>query len=396
MWFNLMFDNEQDAFAQDKKSSWIVYLLTLCFLCFLAWASVFEVEQVARAHGEVIASSRVQVIQSVDGGILESLAVREGDTVAAGQVLARLDQSRFGAAVEEIEARLAALRAKAQRLRAEVVQLDVVSFSEPLVERYPSFVALENALFLQRREGLQASLEVARRGASLAQEELSMVMALAASNDANKSEVIAAKKALNEHRGKEIELQKQFFESARAELALAEDHIAQNAQILKQRNSQLQESVLVAKSAGIVKNIRVTTVGGVLRAGEELMQIIPLDDVLIVEAKASPSDIAQLQKGLTASIRLDPYDYTIFGAVEGEVQYVSADTLKEETGRGEEIYYRVHVSPLHSPVTTTIGRAVEMVPGMTGQVDIRTGSRSVLDYLLKPIRKTLSESFGEQ
>ena len=180
------------------------------------------------------------------------------------------------------------------------------------------------------------------------------------------------------------------------ELTKADDEIAQNVQILTQRQRQLADSVFTALVPGIVKNVRVTTLGGVLRAGEELMQIIPLDDELILEAKVSPADIAQVQQGLEATIRFDPFDYTIYGGVIGEVVYISADTLKEETGRGEEIYYRVHISTKTNPATTTSGRKLEILPGMTAQVDIKTSDRTVMNYLLKPLRKTLSESFGER
>ncbi|MFC7208674.1 HlyD family efflux transporter periplasmic adaptor subunit [Comamonas endophytica] len=147
---------------------------------------------------------------------------------------------------------------------------------------------------------------------------------------------------------------------------------------------------------GIVKNIRVTTVGGVLRAGEELMQIVPVDDELMVEAKVSPADISRVVPGLEATLRFDTFDYTIFGGVKGRVAYVSADSLKEETSRGVDTYYRVRIEPSSLPVTTTTGRTLEILPGMTAQVDIRTGERSLMDYLLKPLRKTMNESFGER
>src|SRR5690606_37155433 len=146
----------------------------------------------------------------------------------------------------------------------------------------------------------------------------------------------------------------------------------------------------------IVKNIRVTTVGGVLRAGEELMQIVPVDDELMIEAKVSTADISLVLPGLDATVRFDTFDYTIFGGVKGTVVFVSASSLKEETSRGVETYYRVRIKPSKTPVTTTTGRTLEILPGMTAQVDIGTGDRSLMDYLLKPLRKTLSESLGER
>ena len=165
---------------------------------------------------------------------------------------------------------------------------------------------------------------------------------------------------------------------------------------MKKERPDSVDSSFIALVPGIVKNIRVTTVGGVLRAGEEIMQIIPVDDDLIIEAKVSPADIARVHEGLEATIRFDPFDYTIHGGVKGTVTYVSADTLKEDTPQGEEIYYRVHVSPTSLPVTTTTGRELEIMPGMTAEIDIRTGDRALMDFLLKPLRKTLSESFGER
>ena len=154
--------------------------------------------------------------------------------------------------------------------------------------------------------------------------------------------------------------------------------------------------MFVALVPGIVKNIRVTTVGGVLGPGEELMQIVPVDDELLIESRVSPADIARVEPGLPVNIRFDPFDYTIFGAAPGEVTYVSADTLKETSEQGTAVYYRVHVRPIDSPVQTTTGQILEIVPGMTAQVDIRTGQRSLMDVLLKPLRKTISESFGER
>jgi hypothetical protein len=133
-----------------------------------------------------------------------------------------------------------------------------------------------------------------------------------------------------------------------------------------------------------------------LSAGEEIMQIVPVDDELIIEAKVRPADIAQIRPGLQSNIRFDPFDYTIFGSVPGKVIYVSADTLKEDTQRGQEIYYRVHVSPIANPVTTTTGKSLDILPGMTAQVDIRTGDRTLMDVLLKPLKKTVTEAFGER
>ena len=378
-----------------RNYSPVLWLLLIAMVSFVVWANSFRIDQVARASGEVIASSRVQIIQAVDGGVLADLNVREGDRVIAGQVLATLDQTRFSASVNEVLARLNALRAKAQRLRAEVTNKSDLVFSEQ-VRAYPALVELEAALFQQRRTGLAEEVRTLEVLVRLADEERQLMAELAGSGDVNRSEVIRVERTLNDAQANLINRKNKYLEDARVELSRAEDEIAQNVQILAQRQEQLDNSVLVALVPGIVKNVAVTTIGGVLRPGEELMQIIPIDDDLIIEAKISPSEIADVHVGLEATVRFDPFDYTIFGGVTGKVIYVSADTLKEETNRGIETYYRVQVATISTnPVVTTIGRELEILPGMTAQVDIRTADRTLIDYLLKPLRKTLAESMGE-
>ncbi|WP_417618501.1 HlyD family efflux transporter periplasmic adaptor subunit [Oceanisphaera sp.] len=378
-----------------RRYSLVLWLLLAGLLAFVAWAFVFRIDQVARATGEVIASSRVQIIQAVDGGVLATLNVKEGDKVEPGQVLAELDKTRFGASVKEIEARLSALKAKAVRLRAEVTEAKLLVFPDALLG-FSEQLRVERALFQQRRTGLAEELRTLKVAMNLAREELTLVRRLARTGDVNRSEVIRAERAANDAESQLIIRKNRFMEEASAELTRAEDEIAQNEQVLAQRQQQLDDSVFRALVPGIVKNIRVTTVGGVLRGGEELMQIIPVGDELVIETKVRPADIGQVHPGLDATIRFDPFDYTIYGGVKGEVIYVSADTLKEDTRQGEEIYYRVHVLTHTNPVTTTTGRELDILPGMTAQVDIRTGDRTVLDFLLKPLRKTLSESFGER
>ena len=379
----------------ERRISPLLLILLIGISSFGFWAYNYTIDEVARATGEVIASSRVQVIQAVDGGVLASLDVREGDRVEKGQVLAKLDDTRFDASVNEIVARLSALKAKEVRLRAEITQANKLVFSQDL-KQLPGLVEVETALFDQRRDGLREELRILRTAVQLSQEEVELVQQLVGTGDVNRSEAIRTQHTLNQAESRLIVRKNRFFEEASSELTRVGDEISQNEQILAQRKQQLDDSVFVAQVAGVVKNIRVTTVGGVLRAGEELMQIIPVDDELLIEAKISPMDISRVQKGHQATLRFDPFDYTIYGGVIGEVVYVSADTLKEETRNGEEIYYRAHIKTPTSPAITTTGRELEIQPGMTAQVDIRTGSRTVMEYLLKPLRKTLTESFGER
>jgi adhesin transport system membrane fusion protein len=374
----------------------LLIVLVLAIGAFLVWASVFQIDEVARSRGEVITGSRVQIIQSVDGGVLNELLVREGDRVRPGQVLARLDQTRFAATVGEINARLFALKAKVARLRAEVVGRNKLTFPHSLEAQAPDITKVERALFEQRRTGLSEELGTLQVAVDLATRELTLVKRLYDNGDASGSEQLRAERSLNEAEAALVNRRNRFLEDARLELTKAEDEIAQNEQLLIRRLEEQTNSVFTAIVPGIVKNIRITTVGGVLAPGEELMQIVPVEDELLIECRVSPADIARVAPGLVANIRFDPFDYTIYGAVRGAVVYVSADTLKEQSDQRTQVYYRVHVKPESSPARTTTGRILEIVPGMTAQVDIRTGQRSLMDVLLKPLRKTLNESFGER
>lgn len=384
-----------DDVERRGHHSRVVWLLVAAFLVAIVWISVYRVDQVVRATGTLISSSRVQVIQAVDGGVLESLKVKEGDTVTKGQVVAVLDQARSSASVKEYDARLAAMQAQAARLRAEVTDAPAIRFP-PAVAKFPEIVAVQNALFAQKRQGLQEELRTLEVAVTLAREDARLVAQLAKNGDVSRSEVIRSERGLNDVEAQLVNRKNRYYQDARIELAKTEDEIGQNEQVRNMRLQQLKDSVLVAPVAGIVKGVRVTTQGGVLKSGEELLQIVPLDDLLIVEAKVRPSDIGFLKKDLPASIRFDAFDYTVYGAVSGKVAYISADTIKEDTRTGEQTYYRVHVVTSGNPVKTRTGRTVEIVPGMTAQVDIRTGDRTVLEFILKPLRKTLTESLGER
>ena len=388
------YDHERKKIYSSGYSV-VLWVLVTGLVAAIVWASVYRIDQVTRGSGTVIASSRVQVIQAVDGGVLKSLKVREGDVVKQGEVLAVLDQTRFAAQVMELDSRLAALYGQAARLRAEVTGAAEINFPAS-VKKFPELIAVQKALFTQKRQGLEEELRTLGVAVRLAREDAQLVAELAKSGDVSRSEVIKAERALNDAEAQLINRKNKYYQDARVELAKTEDDIGQNEQIRTPRAQQLADSVLKAPVDGIVKNVRITTQGGVLRAGDELLQIVPLDDVLIVETKISPSDIALLKPELKATIRFDPFDYTIYGSVSGKVTYVSADTIKEEGKTGELTYYRVHVSTSAKPVMTSTGKTLDILPGMTAQVDIRTGDRTVLEYLLKPLRKTLTESFGER
>lgn len=361
---------------------------------FLAWANWAELDQVTRAGGQIIASSRNQVIQVAEGGVLSEMPVREGAAVKRGQLLARFDKTRAEAGFLESASKAAALKAAVARLHAEVYGGTPV-FPRELSD-YPEFRANQTALFNKRQAALHAdvgALESARR---LIREELEMNMPLLRTGDVSKAEIIKLQRQMVDIQAQIASRRNKYLQDSQAELVKAQEDLSAVEQMVTQRREQLDYTELVAPMDGVVRNVRLTTLGGVARPGEEIMQIVPVDDDLIVEAKVRPADIAFVKPGLPASVKLDAWDYSIYGALDGTVSYISADTLDEEVRNNEQPYYRVQVKTSGRKLMSRAVEKIDVQPGMTAQVEIKTGKRTVLAYLTKPITKTLSESLGER
>lgn len=369
-------------------------LLATCVVFVLvvaAWATFARIEEQVRAPGTVIASSRSQVIQAVDGGTLKVLHVKEGDRVQAGDLIAELDPVRFQASSNEIAAKVASLTATIERLEAEMNGRPLV-FSV-VVRQYPDILRAQTDLHRKRLRAQEEELQAIGQSLVLAREELDAMEKLATSGDASKSEVLKARRQVNDLTAQSTNKRNAFRQDAQLEHAKARAELAQTEQVLAQRSEALESTYLRAPMAGIVKNVRLTTVGAVLKAGDELMQIVPSNDALIVEAKVRSADVAFLRNGLRANVKLDAYDYTLYGSLKGQVVYISPDTLEEDLKRDETPYYRVHVETREPDAGGRV--RLDVRPGMTATVEIITGERSVASYLLKPLRRTLDESLHE-
>lgn len=383
--------------SEIYNGSSIVWIVFAAFSGFVLWSYFFELDQFVRAQAKVFSQSRVQVIQSVDGGVLDALYVKEGDFVEKGQILAKINSKRFEASSNEIQARVYGLRAKIARLSAEISNTPL-EFDPELVAGANEIVDIERTLYESRKASLKNDVAALRDNLRLAAREKKIVDQLNATGDVDQMEVLTAEKAVIDAEAKLRSRVNEYREKASAELAEARDELSQSSQVLSQRTDMVQSSDVVAQIPGYVKNINITTIGAVLKAGEELMEIIPDDDQLLLEAKVSPKDIADLSLNQTATLRLDPFDSSIYGTIEANVKFISGDTVIEDGSRPgqEQTFYIVHLVIPANPVLTSIGKEVELIPGMTGQVDIKTGNRSVLTYLLKPVVKTLNQSFGEK
>jgi len=378
-----------------SNGSIVVRSISLAVVLFAVWAYFFEIQQSVRAMGSVNTSSRIQIVQSVDGGVLAEMLVSEGDVVEKGEVVARFDQTRFVAQTNEIRARVMALQARVDRLRGEVSS-KLPEFSNQ-VAADKELVDLELTVYRSRISNLHAQLSAQEELVSIAAAETQILRDLHSTGDISQAELLNSERALVEAQARLEAIQGDFLEQSARELAEAQDQLAQNLEILLQREAVLKASTVEATVAGQVTNIAISTSGAVIQAGEELMRIVPKDSELFVEVRIAPTDIADVEVGDIARLQFDAYDPSVFGSVTGAVTFVSGDVINEKGQMGqEEPVYIAHVSLAGQKVTTSIGRELQLIPGMTAQVDVQAGARTVLQYLLKPIVKTLSNSLSEK
>lgn len=383
-------------FKTMKTSSWIIITIAIALVAFIVWSLWAELDQITRAPGKVIPIGRVQIIQSADGGVIGEIRVREGDLVRQGQVLVVLDKVKLQAGVTESSARVAALKSQMVRIKAELYDRPL-SFPADVLS-YTEFVSNQRQLYLKRRASLQSDLSALRSMKRLMEEELNLNLPLVRSGDVARSEIIRMQRGITDIDGQLSGKQARYIQDLQTEFTKTEEDLVTAEQVFAQRNDALKATDLVAPTNGIVKNVRLTTVGGVLRPGDEVLQIVPTGEKLIVEAQVPPRDIAFIKLGQVASVKFDAYDSSIYGPGSGKVTYVSPDTLAEQRPDGTaNIYYRVNLEvdiskmrPRHA------GEVIAIQPGMTVIAEILTGKNTVFRYLTKPLLKTASESMNER
>ncbi len=360
-----------------------LWAVALTLLVLIAWAALTTLDEVTTGVGKVVPTSREQLVQAVDAGVVSEVLVKEGELVQANQALVRIDDVRAGANVQESQARINGLQAAAVRLRAESRGSALV-FAPALRQRNPELVRTEEQTYAARRHSLDAGLAALQQSLKGFQDELAITEPMAAKGLVSDLDVLRIRRSITETQGRMAELQSKYRADAAAELARIEGELGSQSATLAGRSDAVRRTVLRAPKRGVVKNIRVTTQGGVVQAGQEIMEIVPIDDTLLIETRIRPTDIAFLRPGLPVTVKITAYDSGIYGWLDGELVSISADTLRDEVRR-EETYYKVMVRTSRAALTTREGRELPIIAGMQAFVDIKTGQKTVLSYLFKPI-----------
>lgn len=397
---------------------------------FLMWSAVSQVDEVTRGEGKVIPSRQLQVLQSLDGGVVSEILIREGDIVEPEQILLRIDQTRFVSSVRESRVQYTALVAKAARLRA-LTEGTPFNLPEDVLKEDPKTAEEERRLYESRRSELETTTSIARQQLSQRQQEL--VEMRAKHEQASKAHALAAqelrvtKPLINSGAVSEVELLRLERDVARflgerdmaaaqisrlqaaigeatrkveeVGLAFRNESGKELAETMAKLNSlaesgvglsdKVSRSVLRSPVKGTVKRLLINTVGGVIQPGKDVVEIVPLEDNLLLEARVQPRDIAFLHPGQKAVVKFTAYDFSIYGGLEGKLEHIGADTVVDEKGNA---FYIVRVRTNQS----TIGNNLPVIPGMIAEVDIVTGEKSVLSYLLKPVLRAKARAFSER
>ena len=390
----------QAALINQKTSASrvLLYLISAILVIALIWAKFTRVEEVTVGEGTVIPAQREQNIQSLEGGILAKLLVHEGDIVDRGTVLARIDPTRADTAYQEVVSKIISLKATISRLRAEAYDLPL-NFSKD-VQAYPSVIQDETQAYRSQYQALNQSVASLEKSLKLANDEIKLSEPLMRKGLISEVELLRMKRQANEFTLQITERKNKFRSDANADLIKMETDLAQTQAQVIGRKDIVARTTIISPVHGTINNIKVTTVGGVIPQGGDIMSVIPLEDKLLVEARIKPADVAFLHPGLPAMVKITAYDYSIFGGLPGRVQSISADTIKDDkvmqsTSNGKDTaYYRVYIRTDKS-VLHVKNKQFPIIPGMIATVEIRTGEKSILDYLLKPVLKA-REAFRER
>ncbi|MET0119284.1 MAG: HlyD family type I secretion periplasmic adaptor subunit [Sedimenticola sp.] len=411
----------------------ILWVAAIFIIAAIIWANWAELDEVTTGTGSVIPSRQVQVVQNLEGGIVASLLVSEGETVEKGQVLLQIDDTRFASSLRETRLQYLALRARAARLQAEAEGSEFTA-PEEIAKESPKTVAEERSLYEARRSELannksilseqvaqrdqelrelNAKRSQLKRSLDLVRKELSMTKPLVKAGAISEVEVLRLEREVNELEGdlqsttlsiprvrsqleesqkKAAEVELRFRSEAREQLSEVNAEVSRLQESSVALEDRVKRTAVRSPVHGTVKQLMVNTVGGVVQPGMELVQIVPLEDTLLIEARISPKDIGFLRPGQKTIVKFTAYDFAIFGGLDGKLEQISPDTITDEH---DETYYQVRVRTDKNYLGPE-SKPLQIISGMQTEVDIVTGKKTVLQYLLKPVLRAKDKALRER
>ncbi len=397
-----LYDRDDIDFVGDSKATilththhftnFFLYVLLAFVIVAIVWASLAQIDEIAIGNGKVIPSSKVKLIQNLEGGIVEKVFVNEGEVVKKGQVLLRLDETRFSSSYKEARAKYLVLLADIVRLTAEVQGKKTVEFPEILQKEAPELVETEKGYFKERQEDLKTTVETLQSSYDLVKQELDIVRPLVKQKVMSQLELLRLEREANDLKGKIGEADEEFRGKAHSELTEDKAELAGVMEIMRAQKDKMERTTIRSPVDGIVKKVNVTTVGEVIKPGSNIMEVVPMEDNLLVEVNVKPSDIAFIHPGAEATVKVTAYDFSIYGGLPAKVEYISADTIEDKQGNE---YYKVVVRTNKSYLGEKVD-PLPIIPGMTASVNIITGKISVLRYIMKPITRATDAAFKQR
>jgi adhesin transport system membrane fusion protein len=363
------------------------------FVAFVVWAARAEIDEVTKGAGKVIPSSSIQTIQNLEGGIVSEILITEGSRVEKGEIILRIDDTLSASSYRENLAKSQALEASLARLSAEAKGEKEIRFSEALIQARPDLVKRETELFNKREKEISEQSGIINRSFRLASDELTMTIPLVQKGIVSRVEQLRLEREVNELKGKLSELIGGTQQEAMEKYNETKGQWEELEEVLEGREDRVRRTQVRSPVTGTVNELYMNTIGGVVQPGEPIADIVPDNETLLVEAKIRPSDIAFLSPGQEATLKFSAYDFAIYGGLKGTVEHISADTIQDEID--QQHYYMIKVRNAEGRLMKD-GDELPIIPGMTVEVDVLTGSRTVLQYLLKPIHRMRFNSLRER
>ena len=386
---------------ERQASRMLVWATAVTLLLALVWAGFSSLDEITRGHGKVIPSSREQVIQSLDSGVLREMLVREGDLVDKDQVLLQMDDARSGAGFREANEKYLSLLALASRLRAEANDMPL-KFPDDL-KNEEALIQQETQAYKARKNALNESMTAMDTSLAALSREIALTAPLVKQGVMSEVELLRLRRQHADLLGQRAERKNRYITDANNELTRVSSELSQTKENASAREDAFLHTTIKSPMKGVVKNVQVTTVGGVIQAGQPILGIVPIEDEMLVEAYVKPSEVAFLKVGQKAVVKLSSYDFNKYGGLDGELEHLSPDTLKDERQQRkpgaspvdmEEGFYRILVRIKDTNLLRK-GTKIEPTPGMTATVEIRTGQKTVLEYLFRPLQN-VSQALRER